>query len=352
MRNLIVFVLFFSFAVVKSQDNPKNTLDSLFTLYENKDKLFGSAELLKDNQALYRKSIGWQNSWQKRKNDSLTVYPVGRITELFVQALFFQLMEDGKVKLSDKLSGYYKEIPNSGNITLESLLRHKSGLVSIDSLYVNNTKEKVIQYLKENPELKKEKYSNLDYLLLGFILEDVSGENFHDLLKKRISDRIGLKNTFYGEKLPEEHLAVSYYKKDNDWKKNFNQDFDYYRTSGGIYSDPHDLNLFISALYNGKLFRRKNVDKYFKEKENKCRIGLYNEKDKTVGGYVIQGKLKGFQIQLRYFEKENINTCIISNAADNVNQDFLTNALLDFYNKKPIKFPNFSLMDKWTGQNN
>ncbi|MDR2121501.1 MAG: beta-lactamase family protein [Flavobacteriaceae bacterium] len=344
IRSISFLLLFFGVLSLKSQSVPAHVLDSLFTLYEEKDKLSGSVGMMKDGQVLYRRSIGYQNIKEKRKNDSLTVYPIGRVTELFVQVLFFQLEEEGKLRFSDKLSAYYPEIPNSDKITLGQLLRHKSGLKLTDSLYVYNTREKATQYLQKYPEFKKDEYSNFDYLLLGFIFEDISGKGFDELVKSKIIEKAALKNTFYGENFPEENTAVSYYKQSGVWKtRRAWAETEDYKTTSGMYSTPQDLNVFMMALFDGKFFSRKTVDKYIREKDRKKRFSFYYQEEKN--WYSLNGNFKGFQIQLRYSDKDNISMCIISNANDNMGLDFLFDALRDSYYARPVKFPTI-LTDK------
>jgi D-alanyl-D-alanine carboxypeptidase len=267
------------------------------------------------------------------------------MTELFVQVLFFQLEEEGKIRFSDKLSTYYPGIPGSDKITLEKLLRHKSGLKFTDSLHVYNTREKVTQYLQRYPSLKENGYSNFDYLLLGFILEDVSGKDFDGVLKSGIIDKLSLKNTYYEEKPSEGNIALSYYKQSGSWKtRGAGWEVGSYKTTGGIYSTPHDLNIFVTALFNGKLFSQKTVNKYIKEKDRSKRTSFYYQKEYDL--YSFNADIKAFQIQLRYSDKENLSMCIISNANDDMGLEFLFGVLKDSYYAKPVRFPTILLNDQ------
>jgi CubicO group peptidase (beta-lactamase class C family) len=337
---------------LQAQTIPSQKLDSLFVSYEKEGKLFANAELVQNSKVLYNYSIGKQDIKSNKNLDSLTIFPIGRFTELFVQTLLFQMEENGKLKLSNRLSDYYPEIPNSGKITLENLMYHQSGLSSTDSLFIVNTREKVKQFLKENSSINGKKYSNLDYILLGFVLEDVSKENFSNLLKNNIIQKLNLQSIFYDEPPLAEQLAVSYSKRENEqWKKTYYQNLSDYKTASGLYASLHDLEIFVSALFEGKLFGQKYVNKYIRVKDNKKRLSFYCEKTDGKEIYSINRNIKNFEIQVKYVDKNNLCAGAASNAKDNVSLDFIINNLLNAFYDKPIQFPKFSLMEKWKNGN-
>jgi len=347
----IAFFLFLFCSILRAQTFPAQKLDSLFALYEKKDKLFANAELMQDGKTLYAHSIGQQDIRVDKKLDSLTVFPIGRVTELFVQALLFQMEESKKLNISDRLSVYYPEIPHSDKVTLEDLMRHRSGLFSTDSLFTVNTREKVGWFLKENPSFNEKRYSNLDYILLGFILEDVSKESFDNLLKQNIIQKLNLHSVFYEEAPPAERLAISYKKRENEqWKKIYYQNVSDYKTASGMYASLHDLEIFISALFEGKLFGQKYVNKYIRVRDNKKRLSFYCEKTDGQEIYSLSRSIKNFEIQIKYADKNRLCAGVASNAKDNLSLDFIANNLLNAFYNKPILFPNFSLIEKWKNE--
>lgn len=122
--------------------------------------------------------------------------------------MIFQLIEQGKIKLSTPLSDFYPELENADEITIEHMLSHRSGLFNYTNAtefitYFNTyqTKEEMLQRLDSYPAVfspnKKHEYSNTNYLLLGYIIEDVTGKSYEQVVKKNIFDRIGLSNTEY-----------------------------------------------------------------------------------------------------------------------------------------------------------
>lgn len=332
-----------------AQNIDKQKLDSLFSLYDHSGRLFGSFELMKDYKTLYKSYTGYQNLQLNKKNDSLTVYPIMWLTELFTMAIVLQLEEEGKLKLTNKLSGYYKEIPNSENITLLDLLRHQSGLGKIDSLYRHGavTKEKLLFYLKNNSKDIKNKYSKTDYLLLGFIIEDITGKTYKEELYTRIITKLGLRNTFYQEEIDKNRISKFYVYNNDQWKMKYNRPVEPYASMGGMYSNTHDLSLFISALYQGKLFNNKLVNKYIKVKDPKNSMALYYGNREGINKYYGKGYFYKIYFLIEYFEKENMVICLLSNGNNNMGLDYISTSLRNGYNHEPIKFPNFELIDQW-----
>ena len=93
----------------------------------------GSVAISKNNQLLYSKSVGYsyiKNEIKKPANNT-TKYRIGSITKTFTAVIVFQLIEESKIQLTDKLSKWFPKIKDADKITIENLLNHSSGLYNV-----------------------------------------------------------------------------------------------------------------------------------------------------------------------------------------------------------------------------
>ena len=127
----------------------RKDMDKLFALYQEKNLFFVNVLVKKEGAKLYEGSAGYQNFENKVKNNPTTIFMIGSISKTYTATILMQLVEEGKIKLDDTLSKYFPDIPNAHLISIEMLLRHRSGLF-------NYTADP--QFLKEvaNPISKEE----------------------------------------------------------------------------------------------------------------------------------------------------------------------------------------------------
>lgn len=110
----------------------KAKMDSLFNALETNNKAMGSICISKDGKEIYSKAIGHSfiDGESKTKADVNTKYRIGSISKMFTATLIFQLIDEKKLTLNDKLDKYFTQLPNATKITIEQLLGHRSGLHS------------------------------------------------------------------------------------------------------------------------------------------------------------------------------------------------------------------------------
>ncbi|HEY4416669.1 MAG TPA: serine hydrolase domain-containing protein, partial [Verrucomicrobiae bacterium] len=124
-----------------------------------------------------------------------TVFEIGSVTKQFTAACILLLAEENKLSLDDKISRYLTNTPTSWrNITIRHLLTHTSGIknyTGLDGFELSRhlTQEQFIQQVGELPLVfpagEKFSYCNTGYNLLGFIIENVSGEKYWDFLTQK-----------------------------------------------------------------------------------------------------------------------------------------------------------------------
>lgn len=147
MKLYIVLVTSFLLSSNISSQINSLKLDSLFNILSSNGKAMGSISILKKNNLIYQKSIGYSCFNDSLKSTNETKYRIGSITKMFTSVLIFQLIENNKISLNTTLNKYYPNIPNSSRITIEQLLYHRSGIYDYvqDSIYFKTKSKKSIK---------------------------------------------------------------------------------------------------------------------------------------------------------------------------------------------------------------
>lgn len=368
LKRISVFILgyFLSFGIVFTQNLNKPKLDSLFTLLSQKNKAMGTITISRNGAIVYQKSIGYRNVDKKQEANADTKYRIGSISKMFTTVLVFQLIEEGKLKLETTLDKYFPQIPNASQITIGNMLNHRSGIHSFtdDAEYRTymtspKTSDELVAIIAKSPaEFKpdeKAAYSNSNFVLLGYIVERIEGKPYKEVLKERITSRINLQNTYLGGKTSLENGECYSYNFANNWIKQPETDMSIPGGAGAIVSTPHDLIIFIEALFAGKLISKGNLE-LMKTVTDGYGMGMFQIPFGNKKAYGHNGGIDGFVSSLGYFPEEGLAVAYCSNGnVYNFNQIMI--GVLSIYFNQDYKLPNFNTitlkpedLDKYTGE--
>jgi CubicO group peptidase (beta-lactamase class C family) len=179
----------------------------------------GSVLVAIKGEIILSKGYGWSDRKNKIPNTSSSIFNIGSVTKQFTASAILKLVEQGKIKTSDKISQFYDKAPDDKkNITIHQLLTHTSGISRSTGgfRYDEASKE---QFLKEffDSELqlqpgKKHQYANANYIMLAAILELVSKQSYTSFLYENFWEQsqmisIGYKSIAFNS----ERLAHGYY---------------------------------------------------------------------------------------------------------------------------------------------
>jgi CubicO group peptidase (beta-lactamase class C family) len=248
----------------------KDKLDRFLDRLAEKNKAMGSVALARDGNVLYRHSFGYRhvNGTDKKPADAETKYRIASITKMYTAVMAFQLVEEGKLKLTDTLDRFVPQIPNAQKITIAHLLGHRSGVPGLapDGSWGKQprTRDEIVARIAQGKPFfepdAKHQYSNEGYILLGYIIEKAGGKPYQDALKERITSKIGANNTYYvstGNTNPARNEVTSYRYLDG-WREAEELDFSVPGAAGSILSTPTDMTKFIKALFDLKLVSKPN----------------------------------------------------------------------------------------------
>lgn len=320
-----------------AQSLDKQKMDSLFEVVEKNNKGMGGFAIHRNGEPVYQNNIGYGDFSRKIEAHSRTKYRIGSISKTFTASMILQLVEEGKLSLETELSKFYPEIPNAGKITIEDLLRHQSGLFNFtnDEAYMGymeqpKSKEELLGIFKKQEPVfepgEKNDYSNTNYVLLSFILEDVEKETFAEVLESRILEPLELKDTYYGGKINSQEAEAYSYRKMKTWEPASETDMSIPMGAGAIVSTPSDLNEFYTALFNGKVVKPATLEK-MKTITNGFGMGLFSYpfNEKTFYGHT--GGIDGFNSMSMYYPEEDLAVTYTSNGTDYSPNDIAIGAM-------------------------
>jgi CubicO group peptidase (beta-lactamase class C family) len=207
--------------VCRAQDLPAR-IDSLISSYGRNGTFNGSALVAFRGKVLLDKGYGWRNVEARLPNDARTVFQIASITKQFTSAVILKLVEEKRMRLDDNLEQYYPGFPQGDKITIKNLLTHTSGIVDYNDTAIRvpviphaTDEQKFIaevqlRKLAFEPGTRK-RYSNAGYILLGYIIQQVTGWSYYEAVRRYIFKPLGMKDSGFDlSEWPSDDKATGY----------------------------------------------------------------------------------------------------------------------------------------------
>lgn len=244
--------------------------------YYNRDKNFNGTVLIATNGKIdYLKGIGVSNRQNQTKINSKTKFKVASITKTFTAVLILKLYEQGKLDLKATIEKYLPEYKGEGKdkVTIHNLLTYSSGIPNCEgnlgiTVYQSpiSIDDFINKYCSGNLEFEPGKqfsYNNGDYIILGRIIEKLSGKTFEQVLDSTILKPLKMHNTnlLYSRDVIS-GLADTYNIDDstNSFYKDDPMYIENYYSAGAMYSTVEDLLKFDEGIFSYKLLNKETVD--------------------------------------------------------------------------------------------
>jgi D-alanyl-D-alanine carboxypeptidase len=275
----------------------------------------------------------------------------GSVGKTYAAVLTLQLVEEGKINLDDKIEKYlgretwFKQLPNARDITVRMLLNHTSGLVRYEfkdqftkDLTANADKvwkpQELIAYIFETkPPFEAGKgwdYSDTNYIVLGMIIEKVTGRRYYDLVGKRILQPLQLRNTVPSDRRTIRGLAQGYAGEGNPFggtdamivngKFAINPQFEW--TGGGYASTTEDLARWAKEMYEGRAFNARLLPEMLNGtpspmlgKETTYGLGVIIRPTTLGTSYGHSGFFPGYITEMIYFPEHKIALALQVNSS-------------------------------------
>ncbi len=235
-----------------------------------------AALIVRDGQVVLRKGYGLANVELGVPNTPESVFELGSVTKQFTSAAILMLAEQGKLRLDDELQTYLPDYPkHDAKITLEQLLTHTAGVPNYTNFpeWMPRVREEMplatlIALFKDKPldfpPGSKWSYSNSGYVLLGAVIEKVSGVSYERFVEDEIFQKLGMTSSRYGspsEVIP--HRAYGYDRGDAGFKNAEYLSMTQPYAAGSLMSTVDDLALWDRALSSETLLKRSSIERLF-----------------------------------------------------------------------------------------
>ncbi|HKZ64776.1 MAG TPA: serine hydrolase domain-containing protein [Chitinophagaceae bacterium] len=326
-------------------------VDSFLSTLASKGLAMGSLAISKNGVVIYQKAIGYayMGSDKKILADVHTKYRIGSATKMFTAVMTFQLIEEGKLSPGTKLAAYFPNLPNANKITISNMLYHRSGLhdYTKDTNFPGwmdkpKTHAELLEIIKDKgsdfePGTKAD-YSNSNYLLLGYIIEKIGRVPYADALKKRITSKLNLKNTYYGSPIRiENNEAISYKYAENNWNKEKETNLSIHGGAGSIVSTSTDMVKFIDALFSYKLVSKSSLSK-METMIDGYGMGMFPNKYGSKKSFGHNGRIEEFYSAAWHFPDEKLSFAYHTNGINYPRTDLIEGVLKICFNE-PFTLP-------------
>ncbi len=263
--------------------NPKKAnkrLDDYFNEIHRKRNFNGNVLIAKKGKIIYENAFGWADYLHRDSLKIQSKFQLASVTKPMTGTAILMLMEQGKLKLNQTVNDFFPDFPYPG-ITIQMLLSHRSGLTNYvyftDKIWKEKYKGltyddvlKLFAQYKPTPYAKPNQvfhYNNTNFMLLGAIVEKVSGMRYSQFMQEKIFKPAGMKNTAVYTTSEYEKIPVDVVGHDRVWRRSVRQDFlDGIAGDKGVYSTVEDVFLFDRAIKDGLLLKKQTLDSAFTPK--------------------------------------------------------------------------------------
>lgn len=350
---------------VSSSEKAKK-IDEVLSL-ANKYRLFNGSVLVAENgKVIHKKGYGRANMEWNIPNTPDTRFRLGSITKQFTAALILQLVDEGKVKIDGKLSDYLptyrKDVGEK--VTIHQLLNHTSGIPSytaVRDFFANvsrnpfTVEDFVKQYASNDLEFEpgsKYSYNNSGYFLLGAIIEKVTAKSYEAVLKEKILDPLGMKNTGYDLHSPIVEKRAAGYERTADGYRNAPYlDMSIPYAAGSMYSTVEDLYLWDQALYTDRVVSAQSKALMYKPALADYGYGwVINQATFGNGAPAAQrimhgGGINGFNTLIIRYPQQKHLIVLLDNTSQGESLDRLEETISRILFDQPYTMPKMTIVD-------
>ncbi|MGL5892444.1 MAG: serine hydrolase domain-containing protein, partial [Bacteroidia bacterium] len=328
----VLFIVIITVSYRSSSKDINSKIDSLITAEFNDIEGPGGVFMVtKNGKPIYKKAFGKANLELNADLTTDHVFQIGSMTKQFTAIAVLILEEQGKLSVSDTISKYIPDYPSGNKITIHHLLTHTSGIKDFtkmktlrDIAQKEMTPKMMVDFFKDEPvdfaPGDKFEYNNSGYVILGYIIELVSGETYEDFIEKRIFEKAGMIHSCYAsDRQIIKNRASGYHKKESGYVNKSVISFSVPFASGSLMSTVDDMLKWQTALNQNTLLKAENAKKAF------TKYKLNNGEEFTYGyGWHIRdingtpdrehgGSIFGFKSMAVYIPEEDIYVIGFSN---------------------------------------
>lgn len=286
---------------------------------------------------VFERGRGLADVEAKRPITPATVFRMGSITKQFSAAVLLQLAAEGKLSLDDPLSKFFPDYPQPGaSATVRQLLNHTIGVQSYTGIpgwmveeKTNRayTTEQMIAEFRDMPSPSKpgEKfaYNNSGYVLVGAVIEKVTGKPWHEVVDERIARPLGLTTIRYGVLEGETpNMATGYTRRDGKVVPSMKIHMSVPHAAGALIGSVQDLAKWNAALHGGKVVPQPYYAQMIAPtmlpdgETNPYGFGISNLDVRGRDAVGHGGGIFGFSTDSVYLPKDDVFVAVFANSDD------------------------------------
>lgn len=252
----------------------KTKIDNLLTENFQPNNTGAVFLVSKDGVPIYRKAFGKSNLELEVDMKTDNVFQIGSMTKQFTAVSILMLHERGELDVTDKVVKYIPDFPNGEKITLHHFLTHTSGIkdyTKMKDLWALAKKDfsskELVDFFKNAPvdfsPGEKFEYNNSGYIVLGHIIELVSGETYEDFVEKQIFEAIGMQDSRYAnDREVIKNRAYGYHNR-GKFTNRMMVSLTIPYASGSLMSTVDNMLKWQQAINSNKLLKQSTIDKAF-----------------------------------------------------------------------------------------
>jgi CubicO group peptidase (beta-lactamase class C family) len=293
--------------------------------YAKEDGFSGNVVVYRNGKVVSNESYGLANVEWRIPISVTTRFSIGSVTKQFTAAAILLLQEQGLLHTTDKLNQYYPDTPAAWkDVTLQQLLRHTSGIT--DAVRISgtagfdqsrHTPQEVVREAATKPlrfpSGSHTEYNNTGYLLLGLVIEKVSGQSYAEFLHKHIFSPLNMQDTGVGstsEVIP--NKAYGYFSSSPIQVADPVTYTNMY-SAGAIYSTGADIAKWVIALHGGHVLKPESYAEMTSADADGFGYGLkvsLQSGQKDIGH---DGLIPGFISDTEYFPATKTGAIVLTN---------------------------------------
>jgi CubicO group peptidase (beta-lactamase class C family) len=355
-------------AIAASPADYARGADGVIKAYVGPDVFSGAVLVAKDGKPVFRRAYGLADREWNVANTPETRFRLGSITKQFTATAILQLAEQGKLSVDDPISKYYPAAPAAwAPITLKHLLTHTSGIPSYTAIpgffaqlaRLDKTPDEIIALTRDKPldfpPGSKYAYDNTGYVLLGYVVEKVSGQPYAAYLQDHIFTPLGMKDTGYDVSDTILPRRASGYSVAGGKARNaafLSMSLPY--AAGSLYSTVDDLLIWDQALHAGKAIKPASVAAMFTDYGFNYGFGqgLGPQNGHMTWGH--GGGINGFATQLNRLPNDGLTVIVLGNI-EQAPSGRIAQKLADLYFDPTVASgtgvkPTIAEMDRYVGR--
>ena len=326
-----LLVLFTACPSARTQDKPLSAseltakAEAYLAAQARVNQFSGSVLVARADDILLAKGIGLANIEHYVPNIPQTKFRLGSITKQFTATAILLLAQQGKLSLEDLASKHVENCPDAWKpVTIHHLLTHTSGIPSFTGLPgyraaqpLPSPPAKTLELVRDMPlefaPGEKFAYSNSGYVLLGQIIENVSGQSYAEFVRQNIFEPLAMLDSGYDDPkkiLP--HRAAGYRIGDTPTNAAY-LDMTIPHAAGALYSTALDLHRWSRALDAGKLLPPEAATKMFTPVKEKYGYGWFIDQQFGRKRVYHGGGINGFTTELFRYPDDQICVVVLSN---------------------------------------